>query len=228
MLPQRREGGEGYADSDSSSAASSPQGYQRGRGRRIRNGKVRSMNCATDPDLTALQVVSGELASLVGSVADGQWSLATPCPGWDLVALVDHVVGGDWFTVRVLSGQSAEEALALTISQFAGGNANSDQAVSSLADQLGAFSQPGVLDERWSHVVGELSGRQILRLRLHDLIVHLSDMQRTLGSGAGPPEVLITWGERELANDSSLAAQHFELDDAETAYLRRFGRRWPI
>lgn len=43
-------------------------------------------------------------------------------------------------------------------------------AISSIRDQQGAFAQPGALDRRCQQVSGELSGAEVLRIRLHDIV----------------------------------------------------------
>lgn len=186
-----------------------------------------------DPDLVALGKLSGELAAALRSIADDQRSLATACSDWDVTALVDHVTGGNWFTKWIFDGLSADQAMNRTVGQFGGGSATNAQAASSVGELVTIFTRPGVLDERWSHVVGDLTGRQILRLRLHDLIVHLWDIQQTIDAPAVLQNDLVTWGLDELADDTSLASKHFELqsipmpkscENATTAYLGMFGR----
>ncbi len=191
------------------------------------------MTTEGDLELAAVEIVSDKLSDALRSIADDQWGLATPCVEWDLSALVDHVTGGNWFTSRIFGGLSSDEAMTHTVKQFRGGSVTSEQATSSVTDQLAVFGRPGVLDRTWSHVVGDLTGRQILRLRLHDLIIHTWDIEQTLDPPAALPEHLLRWGLEELANNGSLTAKHFELgsvpmsetvENAATAYLRKFGR----
>lgn len=177
--------------------------------------------------------LSGSLSTALGSIGAHQFVLSTPCSGWDLSALVDHVTGGNWFTCHILGGRTADAAMTKTMEQFAAGSASCEQAVASVDEQLAAFQQPGVLDRTWHHVAGDLTGRQILRLRLHDLIVHTWDIEQTLDPPASLPEDLIRWGLAEVSNQDSLTPEHFELtsiplvgaaEDAAAVYLRSFGR----
>lgn len=140
---------------------------------------------------------------------------------------------GNWFTVAILAGELADDAMAATMERFGDEAATSEAAILSLSDQVAAFHRPEVLDRRWSHVAGDIRGRQILRLRLHDLIVHNWDVEETPRPGASLPDDLVRWGLDELVHDDSLTAQHFDLDRApsrrapnnsETAYLETFGR----
>lgn len=188
---------------------------------------------ADDTDEVALHSVTSHLAALLASIEFDQWNLATPCSEWDLAALVDHLTGGNWFTNAILAGEQADEAVAATMERFGGGSATSLEAIQSLEDQTRAFLRPGALDRTWNHVAGDLSGRQILRLRLHDLIVHSWDVEETLRPGATLPDGLLAWGLEELFLDDSLTTQHFDLTDIPVlrssaigtpAYIRMFGR----
>lgn len=96
------------------------------------------------------------------------------------MGLVDHVTGGEWFTVMILAGARAEDAMAATMKRFGDNSVMSETAIDSLNDQLVALHRSEAPDRTWNHVAGQLTGRQILRLRLHDLIVHSWDVEETL------------------------------------------------
>ena len=186
-----------------------------------------------DADRSAFASATTHLLVALGSIRDDQWDLPTPCHEWDLAALVDHVTGGNWFTARILDGQKSEEVLRLTMARFADGSASRREAIESAEEQLAAVEQAGVLDESWDHVAGVLSGRQILRLRLHDLIVHTWDINQSVSPPGSIPQDLIDWGINEMSNGGSLTAQHFQIvDEPETqtpggsaiTYLAAFGR----
>ncbi|MGI9615084.1 MAG: maleylpyruvate isomerase N-terminal domain-containing protein [Acidimicrobiales bacterium] len=214
----------------------------RGRSRAERLGRLRHhegcgrLTTSSDVDLAALGSLSSRLAGVLGTIEDRHWAMATPCADWDFVALVDHVTGGNWFTSQILDGRSAEDAMNNTIELFGDTNATKEQAVSSVSGQLSAFRQAGALERTCHHAAGDLTGRQVLRLRLHDLIVHSWDIDHTLDPPASIPTDLVRWGLDELADNDSLTSKHFDLatvpipegadddEDAEAAYLRCFGR----
>src|SRR2546430_17110938 len=50
-----------------------------------------------------------EFTGRVGLVRADQWSAPTPCAGWDVHALVNHVVGEDLWTVPIFAGQTVAE-----------------------------------------------------------------------------------------------------------------------
>ncbi len=175
------------------------------------------------------------LVDAMTAIGSDRYTLATPCTDWSLADLVDHVAGGNWYTVLILTGASSDDALAATMARFEGGSVAAAAAVESAAEQLTAFEQPGILEQRRNHVAGELGGRQILRLRLHDLIVHTWDINQTIEPGASVPAALADWGLAELREPDSLMAKHFAIpagaaeDPAPDAspsasYLHAFGR----
>lgn len=191
------------------------------------------MNSGDDVDLAALRSVSAALAELVRVITPAQHSAATPCSEWDVTALIDHITGGNHFTAAVLAGERAEDAMKVAVARFGGGGPASGQDVrQSLDEQMLAFLRRDVLDRTWDHVVGDASGRQILRMRLHDLIVHSWDLEEALRPGAPVPEALVRWGCDELRRGDSLTAQHLGLADKPaarraddwTSYLHVFGR----
>lgn len=187
-----------------------------------------------DPDLEALAWLNSHLAESLSAVTADNSGWSTPCADWELADLVDHVVGGNWFTTRILGGQTADAALAEVVKRFETGSASISDATASIRDQYVAFGQRGTLEGTWHHVAGELTGREVVRLRLHDLIVHTWDIQQTLNPPAALPDALVEWGLSELGEPGSLTAEHFGISpsgrvcdgaaDKAMTYLRSFGR----
>lgn len=186
-----------------------------------------------DPDIAALSTMTEFVMEQLASIEDEQWNVATPCDDWDLRALVDHVTGGNWFTLAVLSGATADDSLDRARERFAGGSPTARQAAISASEQLEAFQAPDVLGRIWHHVAGDLTGGEILRLRLHDLIVHAWDISQSLESAEELPGELVSWGLAEIKSGDSLAVRHFDVDASQLSaadhsaisYLRLFDRQ---
>lgn len=182
-------------------------------------------------DLAILARVSSDFEILCRSIGEDQWSLPTPCTEWNLEDLVDHVTGGNRFTILVLNGATAEEAMAETIKSFDESHEPRTAALESIKAQLLAFGKPGVLDRRCNHVAGELTGREVLRIRLHELIIHTWDIGQAVNPPASLRDGYVAWAFAEIAGSTSTTSERFALDTSalegersETALLAAFGR----
>ena len=142
------------------------------------------MNAGDTGDLALLARISSDFENLCLSIHDQEWSVPTPCTDWDLDQLVDHVTGGNRFTIRILAGESADAAMAETVKSFNERHEPRAAAIESIRAQLLAFGEPGLLDRMCHHVVGELTGREVLRIRLHELIIHTWDIGEAVNSPA--------------------------------------------
>jgi uncharacterized protein (TIGR03086 family) len=191
------------------------------------------MDPTVDPDLATLATVTRHLSNRLAEIEDEHWQLPTPCEDWDVRGLVDHVTGGNWFTIAILSGESADLALAGTMRRFDHASPTASEAIRAATLQHKAFQEPQVLERRSDHVAGTIQGREILRLRLHDLIVHVWDLDSSLSTTAQLPYDLAKWGITERSRNDSLSASHFGLTDLhlrhggnrpDLAYLEIFGR----
>jgi len=163
-------------------------------------------------DLAVLAQVTELFEQLCATIHDDQWGLPTPCTEWNLDQLVDHVTGGNRFTVSILDGQSADKALESSIESFDLSHRVAESAISSSRALIEAFCSPGALERPCHHVVGEVSGRVVLRMRLHDVIIHTWDIAQTLKPPATLPNDLVSWALADLSSPDSVAAKHFDLD----------------
>lgn len=180
-----------------------------------------------------LSLVARDLTQLFGSEEEVDWERPTPCTDWTLRDLTEHVIGGNRFTIRILGGDTAEDALAATRRSFDGDDDTARSLVTSTHELEACLVAPGALDRMCHHVNGELPGRDVLRLRLHDLIIHTWDAAEALQ--AAPVEIrpeLVDWALADIATDA-LAGRHFGIDlplasDArpdQEVLLAAFGRR---
>lgn len=182
-------------------------------------------------DRAVLARVSSDFETLCRSIGEDQWSLPTPCTEWNLEDLVDHVTGGNRFTILVLNGATAEEAMADTVKSFDESHEPRTAALESIKAQLLAFDEPDVLDRLCSHVAGELTGREVLRIRLHELIIHTWDIAEAVNPPASIRDGYVAWSFAEITSPTSNTSELFALDTSalkaersETALLAAFGR----
>lgn len=183
-------------------------------------------------DLAVLSAISTDFEGLCASIHDEQWFSQTPCTEWNLGQLVDHVTGGNRFTVRILEGAPAEAAMAETVESFDERHEPRAAALESIKAQLVAFDEPDLLDRLCHHVAGEMTGREVLRIRLHEMIIHTWDIGEALAPPATIRDEYVDWSFAEITNPGSNTAELFTLDTAaldgertERTLLAAFGRR---
>jgi uncharacterized protein (TIGR03086 family) len=137
----------------------------------------------TDAVLTPLVAALDGAARAVAAVSAGQWSLPTPCTDWTVRQLVNHVVGGNRLTTRVLRGEQLPPLDQL------GRRGHEDQlgddpaaAFHSSGDELlAALRVPGVLERPHALPVGTLPGPAVVHLRTVETLVHGWDLVRATG-----------------------------------------------
>ena len=134
---------------------------------------------------------------LVRRVAPEQWAAPTPCEGWNVRQLVDHVVAGQQLFARVLGGEPFDDAFAAVRSQtdrLADDPAGAYDV--SAGAMLAAFAAPGVLDRTVRVPFGTVPGAVARHLRITEALVHGWDLARAIGAPFDPPARLV---EPELA-----------------------------
>ena len=128
--------------------------------------------------LDALDVAVGEFRGRLVGVADDTWAMPTPCDGWDVRYLVAHVVGGHRFTVLVLDGATAREALGVVLGGQVLGARPVDDHDEWAAAQRRALRRPGALESIVDHPAGPITGGELLAMRVFDVTVHAWDLAR--------------------------------------------------
>jgi uncharacterized protein (TIGR03086 family) len=112
-------------------------------------------------------------------LTDEEWEFLTPCSDWNVQAIVAHVVVGDAQVPSILAGETVPLELDASPTVL-GPNAIATWRGTALA-MLRAFGQPGVLEQRYQHPVGRVTGKRILGFRLTDALVHAWDIARACG-----------------------------------------------
>jgi uncharacterized protein (TIGR03086 family) len=141
----------------------------------------------TDALLVSLATAHDGAAGLVAAVDGRQWDQPTPCSDWTVRQLVNHLVGGNRLTARVVRGEPLPPPDQL------GRRGHVDQlgddpagAYRSTADEvLAALSVPGALDRTYTLPAGTLPGPGVAHLRAVETLVHGWDLAR--GTGQEPP-----------------------------------------
>ncbi len=171
-------------------------------------------------------------AALVAALEPQHWDQATPCTGWTVFDVVDHVVAGERFTAMTLSGASLAEA---SEAQVGIDPQNPDvvaQVEEAAAAVLVAFD--GSLDRIIEHRVGPVSARRVLGFRIIDQLGHTWDVATAIGRPVAlDPDALaigldVTRAERETLERSpnfvTLPDDLGETRDLQATFLHAIGR----
>jgi uncharacterized protein (TIGR03086 family) len=109
---------------------------------------------------------------LVGGVDEGRWSAATPCAGWTVRDVVNHVVGGMRIFAAQLSGREAE---AEHEADWLGGDPVGAYAEAAELD-LAGWRRPGAMAGTVSISLGTLPADFAAVIHLVELLVHGVDV----------------------------------------------------
>jgi len=180
----------------------------------------------------AMGVVMARFTDAVRTVQPDQWDLPTPCDGWTVRDVVDHVVAGERFVVSVMSGA----ALARSVDASVGLDLDDDDVVRQLTaaalKALDAFNQP--LDQMVEHPVGSIPARLFMEYRIIDQLGHTWDIGQATGNAVYLDPTTVNLGleiahnERATlersANFATQPGDAVETDNPVATLMRLMGR----
>ena len=134
--------------------------------------------------LAALHAATEEFRRRLVLVGPSDWLRSTPCPEWDVLYLMAHVVGGNRFAVSILRGRKSSEAMEQVMSSAQLGDDALSSWITTAAAQLEAFGSDVILERQVDHPLGGITGRELLAFRVFDLTLHAWDLARALGVDA--------------------------------------------
>jgi uncharacterized protein (TIGR03086 family) len=127
--------------------------------------------------LDALEAALATTGDLVAGVAPSQWGAPTPCPGWDVWALTNHLVGG----LRIFTAQ-------LTGTDAGGeheddwlGDSPATAYTAAAAAVLTAWRAPGAMTRTLSISLGDLPAPMGAVIELTEVVVHGLDLAVATG-----------------------------------------------
>ena len=145
----------------------------------------------TDTISTMTSVIE-ETRRVVNGIDDSQLGAPTPCEGWAVRDVLNHVTAGaKMFTISVRDGAIPDEQLGELMT---GDNVGVDFKASfgtAADDAEAAFAAPGVLDRVVKLPFGEMPAGIALNIAIFDLTTHAWDLAKATGqSTALDPAVL--------------------------------------
>ena len=148
--------------------------------------------------LAALGIARSEFDRRLRAVGPGDWDRPTPCEGWTVRDLVQHVVTGSNMAASLFSGCSTAEAVALhddtTFPE------DPVVAFSDVADAAArAAAVDGAMEGICHHPAGDFPGHVMLGFLVGDYALHAWDLARAIGADETLPANLVetVWAEVE-------------------------------
>ena len=133
--------------------------------------------------LEALRTANSEFESRLRSVESQHWALPTPCPEWDVRALVNHVLLGTRMSVQVLAGLRREEVIAQLNDDLMPDGKDPVAVFADLADQMTeAFAGPNGLEGVVAHPAGDFPRSMFIGFRVTDAAAHAWDLATAIGT----------------------------------------------
>jgi uncharacterized protein (TIGR03086 family) len=144
--------------------------------------------------LVLLQRVVDETSDVVNHVSDDQLGNPSPCEGWTVRDVINHITGGaTMFAISAEQGSVPDEELGRLMG--GGDNLGDDpQAAWATAAQraMTAFEQPGVLEKIVTLPFGDMPAGIALNIAVFDVLTHAVDIARASGQEVRDTELIET------------------------------------
>ena len=143
-------------------------------------------------EIALLSRATAEFADRLRLVSADDRDQPTPCDGWDVRALVNHVVGANRRHRMLLHGACAPAAAATRTVDHLGADPLGVFAATA-AELAAAFAEQGALDRTVHHPNGDRTGADLAGTRVLDLTVHAWDLARAIGAHENLQPVLVEY-----------------------------------
>jgi uncharacterized protein (TIGR03086 family) len=138
----------------------------------------------TTTDIAALHRSALEATrGFVVGLGDEHWALPTPCEGWSVRDLLNHIVAGNMWAAKLASGHTIDDVG----TAFDGDMVGSDSVGAydeSAEAAAAAFEAPGALDAPCAVSYGPVPGSVYAGHRLLDVLIHGWDLATATGQPA--------------------------------------------
>ena len=169
----------------------------------------------------------------VASVKDQQWSDATPDEEWDVRALVNHVVSGNFWVSPLVEGKTIEEVG----NRYDGDVLGGDPAAAyqqSATEAAAAFNAEGAMQAPCAVSYGPVPGEIYAGHRFIDVLIHGWDLAKATGQDTTLPADLVEAAfevvepQKDLLAASGMFGSNVQVPegaDRQTQLLAELGRR---
>jgi uncharacterized protein (TIGR03086 family) len=174
-----------------------------------------------------------ETGSVVARIARDQWSAATPCEGWDVRTLLNHLVAGNLWASELGAGATIEE-----VGDRLDGDVLNDDPTeaydASVTLAAATFEAPGALDAPCAVSYGPVPGFVYCGHRFVDVLIHGWDLAvATSQDSTLDPELVaaafeLLVDQAEMVRASGMFGNELSVPDdagAQTRLLALIGRQ---
>jgi uncharacterized protein (TIGR03086 family) len=120
---------------------------------------------------------------IVAGIRSGQWTAGTPCDGWDVRTLTNHLVAGNLWAGQLAAGRTIEEVGADLDGDVLGDDPPTAYA-NSANEAAAAFEAPGALEATCAVSYGPVPGSVYAGHRIIDVLVHGWDLATATGQAS--------------------------------------------
>jgi uncharacterized protein (TIGR03086 family) len=168
----------------------------------------------------------------VAGIGADQWGRPSPCEGWDVRELVNHVVSGNYWAAELAAGRTIED-----VGDRLDGDMLGDEPLAAYDQSSGAasaaFHVPGAMEAMCAVSYGPVPGEVYAGHRFIDVLIHGWDVAQSTGQDTTiPPELVeACWAvvepQKELLVGSGMFGSDHEAPsgaDRQTELLALLGR----
>jgi uncharacterized protein (TIGR03086 family) len=144
-------------------------------------------------ELELLQRVVDETTRVVGQVSEADLANPSPCEGWTVRDVVNHITGGaEMFALSVEQESVPDDVVGRLMG---GDNLGADPLgawTGASGHALAAFEAPGALDKVVTLPFGEMPGRVALGIAVFDVLTHAVDIASATGQQVADVDLVET------------------------------------
>lgn len=173
----------------------------------------------------------------VVGIDDGQWEMPTPCDGWNVRDLLNHIVAGNMWAAELAGGRTIADVGSVFDGDVVGRDpvAAYDRSAELAAT---AFEAPGALDAPCAVSYGPVPGSVYAGHRLIDVFIHGWDLASATGQPTEldaqlvdacwevvRPQLELLQGSGAFGADPSGGHADIDKGDPQTSLLAALGRK---
>jgi uncharacterized protein (TIGR03086 family) len=175
----------------------------------------------------------GETRAVVAGIGRDQWSSATPCEGWNVQTLLNHLVAGNLWAAELGAGATIEE-----VGDRLDGDVLHDDALAAYEESVklaaATFEVPGALDAPCAVSYGPVPGSVYCGHRFVDVLIHGWDLAVATGQDSTLEPELVAAASELLHDQADMVRASGAFGDdlvvsanagAQTKLLAFIGRR---